>query len=673
MTNLKLADLRCPKCLGVLGGGRGDIACTACGQSYRHEGEIPDLRLSRFDYYFNPIPRDKMRALTDAINPLHWPQSVRRFVEAAPNPSWIDNIAVHGRYAWKLLMDLPPGAAVLDIGCGLGGLLSSVAPHVGKAHGIDLTIERLAFSRRRFEVFNREDQTRLVAGGDAAHLPFADGQFDTVFLSGVLEWVGEGDTSGFAQGNKLRRLARMVGAHFGATNPRNIQLGFLREVLRVLKPGGQLYVGIENRLSHEYFGRRRDHHSGLWFGSLMPRSLATLYSILAVRRPYRTYTYSRRGYRRLFAQAGFEAVEVFGFHNGYSDLKSIMPVDAQVGRWDYRPPADAASRWSHRPNFVPAFGIVVSKPGPRGTRLVDRLLDELESRLHGTIRFSTFRIDEHDRAILDGTHGLTPVVLKLPMSVTAEARESCNSQALGLLQQRAALQGLLPRPIAQGQHQRQAYYLETAFDTHAQVPPDSPAIASLVRDARAALERDLWGVGDGPLDRAAFDRLVQPRLCLLCEAVQSSSEVRASSDALWSMLCGGNWRRGAMHGALEVSCLRSAGARLTGIENWHAFDAEGWPALDALLLGWSALQAQDPRCTPERIADALAQGSWRSSAAYPALVGWLDKPELTAVQRQGLALLVWAWWLAERLPSGLQYDPRALRAMVSPLLERLRR
>lgn len=73
-----------------------------------------------------------------------------------------------------------PGDRLLDIGCGLGEFLESVEGSLGLGIGIDVDIDCL-----------RECKRLLVRSGllraDAAYLPFADGSFDLVIASGVIE------------------------------------------------------------------------------------------------------------------------------------------------------------------------------------------------------------------------------------------------------------------------------------------------------------------------------------------------------------------------------------------------------------------------------------------------------------------------------------------------------
>jgi SAM-dependent methyltransferase len=72
--------------------------------------------------------------------------------------------------------------AVLEVGCGSGGLLPGLA-RLGAARpiGVDLSIERLTAARRH--------EGLGVAQADAAALPFATGAFDLVVQSTVLSSV----------------------------------------------------------------------------------------------------------------------------------------------------------------------------------------------------------------------------------------------------------------------------------------------------------------------------------------------------------------------------------------------------------------------------------------------------------------------------------------------------
>ena len=95
---------------------------------------------------------------------------------------------------------------------------------------MDLTWERLKFAYKRFEKFNSEDEIILMAGGDSKYLPFCDGTLDCVILSGVLEWIPDGNGKWNQDINKLYRFLLMLFSCFGLNSPYSIQLKFLKEV-----------------------------------------------------------------------------------------------------------------------------------------------------------------------------------------------------------------------------------------------------------------------------------------------------------------------------------------------------------------------------------------------------------------------------------------------------------
>jgi MPBQ/MSBQ methyltransferase len=77
-------------------------------------------------------------------------------------------------------IDLQPGSAVLELGCGSGKTMSGLSGV--RAIGIDISPVALDMCRNRY---NEEGQGYAVA--DASHLPFRDGCFDVVLSFHVLE------------------------------------------------------------------------------------------------------------------------------------------------------------------------------------------------------------------------------------------------------------------------------------------------------------------------------------------------------------------------------------------------------------------------------------------------------------------------------------------------------
>jgi hypothetical protein len=139
-------------------------------------------------------------------------------------------------------------------------------------------------------------------------LPFPDESLDLVCLNGVLEWVG---------------------ASIKSLPPREGQLSVLREINRVLKSSGSLYIGIENRVGLKYFLGDRDEHSSLRWTTLLSRSVASVICRIHNKGEYRTYTYSVRGYKRLLQEAGFTAAVFFAEIPNYRKPGNIVPLKAK--------------------------------------------------------------------------------------------------------------------------------------------------------------------------------------------------------------------------------------------------------------------------------------------------------------------------------------------------------
>ena len=112
---------------------------------------------------------------------------------------------------------LAPGERVLDVGCGEGRhTLSAWLEHPVHAIGIDLSARDLATAAARRDDFadGAPAQARLsLLRASGLALPFADASFDVVICSEVLEHVHD-------------------------------HRGLLREIARVLKPGGRFVASV---------------------------------------------------------------------------------------------------------------------------------------------------------------------------------------------------------------------------------------------------------------------------------------------------------------------------------------------------------------------------------------------------------------------------------------------
>jgi SAM-dependent methyltransferase len=170
-----------------------------------------------------------------------------------------------------VLRHAPDARTLLDVGCGYGSFVLAARQRGIDAVGIELAPFEIDFARTRIARERPEDDAAAVyREGSALDLPFAGGAFDVVTLWNVLEHVPDGDRT-------------------------------LSEAIRVLRPGGLLYVVCPN-----YAAFRTEAHYHVFWPSLLPRRLASSYLRWRGRNPaffeqhiyYRTNTGITRFLRR---------------------------------------------------------------------------------------------------------------------------------------------------------------------------------------------------------------------------------------------------------------------------------------------------------------------------------------------------------------------------------------
>jgi glycosyltransferase involved in cell wall biosynthesis/ubiquinone/menaquinone biosynthesis C-methylase UbiE len=229
------------------------------------------------------------------------------------NAFLIRYILDESRGFFHFLFDLGPDALVLDVGAGFGAVASAVARRC-RVVALDNHILRLAFLRERARQEGLEGITLVHA--DALSLPFEAEQFDLVLLIGVLEWAG---------------TWRSEGA------PEDLQLHLLREVHRVLKRGGNVAIGIENRYGARYLLGEPDDHTQISGITYLPRDEADQLSRTLKGVPYRVRTHSAQDYEALLRQAGFRSVAFYAPYPDYRLWSALIPLeDAQLLRFFLR-------------------------------------------------------------------------------------------------------------------------------------------------------------------------------------------------------------------------------------------------------------------------------------------------------------------------------------------------
>ncbi len=138
------------------------------------------------------------------------------FATIAPRYDLINDLQSFGLHRWwkrrlLRLAAVQPGEHALDVCCGTGDVTFALARAGAEATGFDFSEPMLAVARRRAAAWRAPLTAPRFEQGDALQLPFADGSFEVVTIS------------------------------YGLRNLADFDRG-LRELTRVLRPGGRLLV-----------------------------------------------------------------------------------------------------------------------------------------------------------------------------------------------------------------------------------------------------------------------------------------------------------------------------------------------------------------------------------------------------------------------------------------------
>lgn len=247
------------------------LRCTGCGAAYPVDGGIADFSGGSYYDSFSSeseLTEEHRRGLAAEVGGSRW--RIERFY--APG--------------------LSPGARVLDCGCGNGVSVDVLAEQGFDAWGIDLS------ALRKWQWRERRSRERLAVAS-ALRLPFEDEAFDVVISSGVIEHIGVSE-----EGGATYRVAPLPDRD-------ELRRTFVRELLRVTRPGGRVFIDCPNGAFPIDFwhgpvgGRARWHRRDEGFLPTLSeiRSYAAGVPVVA-RSPHRRFAFRQVGrhwYGRLMA------------------------------------------------------------------------------------------------------------------------------------------------------------------------------------------------------------------------------------------------------------------------------------------------------------------------------------------------------------------------------------
>lgn len=285
---LSLGRLACPGCHGELYRSDRALVCRDCAESYAVVTEIPVLlpaaRTSASKSEIQRFWADLYQA-AHAEQKAEWDRQT--FLEL------LDELEEMFRQLRHMAVTEMPvgrlsGKAVLEVGSGAGAHSALFARHGAEVTSLDLVADRVLASARKLDWIDTPGQFALQ--GDAEFLPFGDSCFDIVYSNGVLHHTPD--------------TAKAI-----------------REVYRVLRPGGVAIVMLYARHSFEYWVNLFLIR-GLLLGAIFRHrnwlGWVTEWMAPGAQQSWNTETkvYSAVDVRRLFSQFDSIRIRKYSFHYG---------------------------------------------------------------------------------------------------------------------------------------------------------------------------------------------------------------------------------------------------------------------------------------------------------------------------------------------------------------------
>ena len=604
----ELAVLACPICHGPLANGTAQVRCPRCAVPYRCDGGVfvmgPPFAVSRAGESGGEIIEGRMRELATDAAAAGWRDAHRRFSGEvltgrlrAPEASrlararakvsgrtWEDtlqDLVDPTRAGWKFLLDVRPTTRVCFLGPSFGAAPLALARSSARVVVLDGSSDRLQLARQQARAAGLRNLT-VATVNDPVALPLADGSADLVVIPGIAEWfeaVGGEQPYGTAAGAAL-----------------------LAEIRRILAPGGQTYVGADNRLGPVRL-------LGLPHASRAPR-------------------YSIRSLRRAAAAAGFARCQVFAplpFRHKFHQVLDADRTDRMnfcidpyrtrgrllrplVKLWDRFNRGGRIERRLYP--YLPGIGAVLYTDGS-GRPFAERILERVGNAAGlpaEACRLSRYYVRPKGVVVLVGgalesggaqgpSDAQAPggLIVRLPLEASAAANCARQHDALECLAADARipeeLRRLFPAPIARGELDGQRYFAESGlrgdlgriYYSRSEKRFDQ-AIVSAARVLR--LLRRSTEVPTR-IDEAQFQRLCGGWLTELRGIVREQSRGALDTVAgfLRDTLLGTILPLGWHHGDYDfANLLYGPDDRVTGILDFEVFDPHGLPLLDLLVL-----------------------------------------------------------------------------------------
>ncbi len=294
--------LRCPICRTALASNpaEGTIRCAGCERTFDAVDGITVFNPNASNHgEYSPEQMDEILSYAQNFG---WQKALQDRVEQ--NQPRVVKLITDTRRG-KLLETLRSTKRnrVLDYGAGYGGVSLRLASMFKEVVALDEAIHRVRFLRVIADQ-ERIGNISVVCHNEVERLPFEDGAFDAVVMTGVLEYLPAALPDYPAAEAQVRALA---------------------EIRRIVRPGGLLQIETKNALGWQYWTGARDHN-GIPFASLLPLGLANAVSKAIRGKPYRIVNHGLPGYTNVLQRAGWRSPRFRWPYPGYQRPDHVIDL-----------------------------------------------------------------------------------------------------------------------------------------------------------------------------------------------------------------------------------------------------------------------------------------------------------------------------------------------------------
>lgn len=240
----------------------------------------------------------------DDLNQKNW-QEVAFDMYYNTNRWLYEIITDSNRSDFLFLLDIKKDDLCLDVGAGWGQVSIPLSKYCNVV-ALEKNLEKIKIIKKIAEQENCKNIKYVVA--NFSDDIFESDQFDLIILNGVFEWIGE-----FSIGE----------------NPLQIQKNSLEKIFKLLKPGGKLYIGIENKFGLKYLLGESDDHTGLKDVVYLENNLQSSIHKIVNQKDLRVFTHSKKDYKTMLENTGFKSITFFGDLPDYKKIKTMIDLSSE--------------------------------------------------------------------------------------------------------------------------------------------------------------------------------------------------------------------------------------------------------------------------------------------------------------------------------------------------------